>query len=503
MRLLKVNMRIALMLNIVVSLSSVFAGCSTTSKSKNSSSLRNAQEVTELPELKLSQREGEGDEEFQRRVTSRSAFREGIAIAANNPKSSKAAKAFQRAAEVDPEFGWPNFNLGVLAEASSNVSEAKQHYKDALEANAKVDPAVQNLGSLLVSEGREDAARSLFENAILENPTGPSGYTGLGFLYLNDGQYSKAESMAKDALRYDAGNFDAYRILALVTAETKRAQESYLYTLKAEQLGLSHPDIQYAKGLMALNAGREDEGRLLLKDLLEKEPSYFSAEEKMLEVALKAQDWPSVEDLMTKRAKRGDASAQTLNTLGVALKAQGKNDQAKSMFEKAIALDADESEAYWNLALVNLENLDSPEAAEKALDAYVAREPRAGREASQLSKDIKMMLQAKADEERMMREMKEAEEAEARAQAEAEGAGANEEDSSSAMEDDVDSQAEAKAERAAELAQDERARAKKRARAKRKRAAAKRKASTQKKDEKKTAKPAKKTQPSGGDEFFD
>ncbi len=78
----------------------------------------------------------------------KAAYDEGVAKM-NAGDAAGARDAFQRAADADPAFAKPRYNMGVLAEAAGDNDRALAHYRDGLRANPRDGDSAENLARQL------------------------------------------------------------------------------------------------------------------------------------------------------------------------------------------------------------------------------------------------------------------------------------------------------------------------------------------------------------------
>ncbi len=89
-------------------------------------------------------------------------FNHGLALQAQR-NLPEAARAFQRALTLRPDFVAADFNLGVLFQQQGNHNAAVAAYSQVLNADPRHVQAYKNLGEVLFAAGRLDAWRVNFE----------------------------------------------------------------------------------------------------------------------------------------------------------------------------------------------------------------------------------------------------------------------------------------------------------------------------------------------------
>jgi tetratricopeptide (TPR) repeat protein len=207
-----------------------------------------------------------------------------------------AARAFARAARLDPGWSAPQVNLGVMYARSGDLSAAVAAYQDALRRDphnpaaffnlgmaqyelGELMPAVQsvervlalcpdypeartNLANALVDLGDYDRAVALLLQEIERDGDAPQVWSSLGLAYVCAGNVDRGEECLRRALDLDRNHFNAYFNLAVLYATQGRKGEAEQVFAKALQL-----DPARASDALRAGAGeRSAASRLSLED---------------------------------------------------------------------------------------------------------------------------------------------------------------------------------------------------------------------------------------------
>ncbi|MGO8786010.1 MAG: tetratricopeptide repeat protein [Terriglobia bacterium] len=111
-----------------------------------------------------------------------------------DPATEEAArKEFEKELQIDPNDAASEYELGEMARAARQWTEAAEHFQRA----AKIDPgfsdALIGLGKSLVSAGQPDAAVGPLEEAVRLAPADPVAHYQLSFAYLRLGREEEAK----------------------------------------------------------------------------------------------------------------------------------------------------------------------------------------------------------------------------------------------------------------------------------------------------------------------
>lgn len=346
-------------------------------------------------------------------------FQDSVALLKNN-NAGDARRSLELAYEADPTFAVAKYNLAVLTEKEGKYDDAAKHYRQAFESDPSLDLAVANLGVILESRGQMRAAEDLYREAISKNPEAVHPRIRLAKLAHKDGDAKTAVQLAREALQFDAKSVDAYRLLARLYAENKKNQLARLISVRGQKLAPKDPELIYALAIVAQNEKNVAVARELLNTVILADPDHIEARVALAQMALDVRDWKTAEPQLQALITKAPENGVLYTNLGLALKGQGRFDEAGQAYVKAVELNY--GPAALNLGILELRNQNKPEDAEKHLEKYLSMGGD-GSAARPLLEEARMMIEAKREEERMLEQMKQQEEeAQRKAEAEAKAA---------------------------------------------------------------------------------
>lgn len=218
----------------------------------------------------------------------------------------------------NPDAWMAHNNLGIILQARGELSEAIDHYRQALVLKPDHVKAHNNLGVALRAQGATDEAIGHFIQAISLKPDHAGAHANLASALASQGRWPEAVSHYRQALQINADLPEAHYGLGLALQSLGRfdeAVEQYRRTLDIR------PDFVKARaqlgGLLAAR-GEVDEAILHLRQALEAE----------------------------------QALAEVHYNLGLALKMTGRIDEGLGHLREAVKLDPDSVAALNTLAWV-------------------------------------------------------------------------------------------------------------------------------------------------------
>lgn len=320
------------------------------------------------------------------------------------PKPIAAAVLPQVGAEARGEF---ETALRLLKLGKKHHAEARAHLLKATQLDAKFYEAWHNLGWLDASRGNYARAAAAFRRALEIQPGSRQTALALAETWRRAGYSKKAAALYGERLaaepgdmelrnRYiqvlrDAGDLEqalAETKIALGQAGENNAQTVLAYNslgliyYKMEKLELAETALRKALdldkesafvwnnlGLVAFARGRDQEAFLNFQKASELDPKYVEARLNKAIVYMDCGDYKRARAELQRAidASPVDADADAYVALGVAARGDGKLDEARRAYEKALELEPEHAPALYDLGILFAE-FDKD--AGRAVDAF-------------------------------------------------------------------------------------------------------------------------------------
>ncbi len=229
-------------------------------------------------------------------------------------------------------------------------------------------------GRILVGQSRFGAGRTAFESALAADPRNVAALIGLGKVLLKEGVFAEAQTRFEAARRIAPDDLEASigTAGALIGLDSASEAKTLLTGLGAEKVEL--PEVQYW-------LGRTEE---VLDDMRAAEAAYRAALTKRQGYVEPAVRLATLLERLGRTAEAGETllsarehapdTAEARATLGEGFAGRGQLDVAEVELRRALALDAQNLPAAYQLALV-LRRTGRFDEARSHLDSVAARDP--------------------------------------------------------------------------------------------------------------------------------
>jgi tetratricopeptide (TPR) repeat protein len=157
----------------------------------------------------------------------------GDVLAADRPDAAVAA--YERALELQPDYGRGWLALGRLHSTNDRAEAALAAYAEAAAAMPRSGAPHYNRGVVLERQGKAAEAVAAYERAVAIQPDYAVAHYNLGALHERQGELRAAEQAYQRALSFAPGHVEALINLGNVFLRTKRlakAREMYLNALR-------------------------------------------------------------------------------------------------------------------------------------------------------------------------------------------------------------------------------------------------------------------------------
>jgi len=253
---------------------------------------------------------------------------------------------------------------GIAAHKEGKLQDAERLYRAILQSQPSHPDANHNLGLLAVSVNKAEAALPLFKNALEANPRIEQFWLSYIDALIKEKQFDNAKEILEQGKKegVDAGKLNSLKAQIVPIPQTENANSA---SPSQKQLDSLLEDYQN---------GRFNEAEKLAVSLTQEFPKHQFGW-KVLGAVLGQTDRKSeAVDANQKAVQLFPQDAVAHSNLGVTLKALGRLDEAEASYTQAIALKPDYAEAHSNLGNM-LRELSRFEEAEASLRQAIALKP--------------------------------------------------------------------------------------------------------------------------------
>lgn len=148
---------------------------------------------------------------------------------------------WENAVATSPHSPITRLNAASAFFDAGMIDRAEEEYSAVAALDRVSSPAYAGLGHVYMARGMPDAAELQFKKAVAAYRANYPAYVSLGTLYYRRGELSKAAAMWLEALKYDPGNKDALRNMAILCAEQKDYKAARFYVDRMRIFGIEPP----------------------------------------------------------------------------------------------------------------------------------------------------------------------------------------------------------------------------------------------------------------------
>ncbi|HXH70043.1 MAG TPA: tetratricopeptide repeat protein [Pyrinomonadaceae bacterium] len=322
----------------------------------------------------------------------------GILLKRDESRLAEVEAAYRKAIELKPDYATAYNDLGILlANDESQLVEAEKCYREAINLNASFAEAYYNLGVLLSRDKfRLAEAENYYREAIKYKPDNANAFYQLGRLIAqDDSRLAEAEKCYREAIRLNPHDGDIYySLIFLLNFQGNRILDIFKVCEAASSNNIQHVNLflyqamlykvddenrstHYAKAaeklikdnewyaLACLNSIRNNNAEALR--YLELAVNDFPArkENAKTEIYFAAiRDKPQFKALVEKAEKESEIASDTFNS-----------DKNEENYRKAIELNPEAAENYFNLANLLTNNKSRLPEAEELLRKAIEINP--------------------------------------------------------------------------------------------------------------------------------
>jgi tetratricopeptide (TPR) repeat protein len=274
----------------------------------------------------------------------------------------EAASKFRDALRSDPNLADAQYNLGVLAEWQGDLGSARQEYEKTLSIDPEHEPAVTAIANMMLRKGNRGGALAYTQQALARKPDSLSLRNAVNRVHLlHPNRHQQVILDTKKILRADEKNVSAMINLAAAYFQQGKHELTIAILENAKALEPHNPEIRARAALAHQALGEKLRARLVLEEAAELPGGATPEVHNNLGLLYHAAgDYEGAASQFEKAlAKWPDMIAAQIN-LGNSLKGQQRYTDAVKALLKALKLDPNSPDAYFNLGILYLDG-DIPE----------------------------------------------------------------------------------------------------------------------------------------------
>jgi len=286
---------------------------------------------------------------------------------------AEAGKLYHDALKIDPHSLEAKVGLGRLELMRENEEAGLKLLDEVLDSAPHYAEALALKGINALRKGDYPVAIGFLEDARAADPDLEMIYFNLSKAYRKMDQFKKAEVIIRQLLRKRPNDYKAHYEMANILSRTGDLRGAIMETLESIKI-----NPLYLKGYLTLGRVYEQagQGELVIKlynEGLRHNPNALPLREELVRLYSIKADWRSAlahaEEMVQRRGDYAD-----LLGLGKTQLAMGQFEQAESTYKRAIELDANLWQAYYNLGELYMTARLMPEAEEQYNQA-ISRAP--------------------------------------------------------------------------------------------------------------------------------
>ena len=260
-------------------------------------------------------------------------------------QAAKAAKAFQRVTELNPQYPEGHNNLGIVLQQLEKSEESVKSFQKALSLKPDYSEAYYNMGIALKELGKLNLAIGAYQKSLALEPTNWEAYGNIGLAFKDNGDWTEAVAAYEKALEINPYDGELFANMGNALRGQGKLEEAIEAYNKALSIKPDYADAYYNMGITLQGQSKLEEAIEAYNKAISLKPDYGEAYNNMgntLQEQGKLEE--AIEAYNNAIALKPDYAVAYYN-VGNALKDQGKLEEAIEAYNKAIALKPDHAEA--------------------------------------------------------------------------------------------------------------------------------------------------------------
>jgi len=245
--------------------------------------------------------------------------------------------------------------------SAGNVALAEMDLQSILRENPKDYRALNLLGIVRAQQQRIPEAEQLFQAVVEIKPDFAGGHAGLGLLYIQSGRSNDAIGELQEAVRLDPAREDIRdKLVELLRADARAAlasnpEKALSSLLQARKQSPENADVQFELGMVSLRMALYADSIEAFQKVLGTRSDDSSALYGLGRAQMGAGKFVDAKTTFTRYVHDRSNDPSGHYALGMVLQVLQESRQARTHFEQSIALKPAQTESYFRLGLLDLD----------------------------------------------------------------------------------------------------------------------------------------------------
>jgi len=293
------------------------------------------------------------EEQLSSNPEARKDFEDAAAIVAADPV--RAMTLFERAARSDPNFVMAWHNAGVAAERQGKNNAAVAYYHEALKRRPDYQPSLFNLVQTYRRMGRPQDGEALAQKALSQKRSAGS-LAAAAAAALASGKYADAERLAKQALKEDEKNVASMLVLAEAFHAQRKYELAKFVLTNASAISPNDPLVLEALGRVYLALKNKPAALKNFEAAVNQRQDLVESYNNLAVLYYELGDYSGSSFASQRAVELSPKLAAAWVNRGNALRAEKRYADAIAAYQKAGELDRSQTDAYYNLGILYLDN---------------------------------------------------------------------------------------------------------------------------------------------------
>ena len=245
---------------------------------------------------------------------------------------------------------------------AGNLDLAETNLQAVLRINPRDYRALNLLGIVRAQQQRDEEAEQLFRRVIEIKPDFSGGHAGLGLLYVQSGHSNKAIPEFQEALRLDPTRQDIrQKLVELLRADARVSlsagnhEKALASLLQAKKLLPENAEVEFEVGVVTLRMSLYADSIEAFQKVLAERANDLSALYGLGRAQMGAGKFLDAKSTFTRYVHDRASDPSGHYALGLALQVLQENRDAQAQFEKSITLQPAQTESYFRLGVIELD----------------------------------------------------------------------------------------------------------------------------------------------------